>query len=183
MNQLLETILEKDKEEAEFDAIFRPATAEELEARAARFVEEALEEALKKGKCTQNPDGTWSCKDDVDLHNLNLKKLPVKFKRVEGIFNCSKNKLTSLEGAPEHVGEDFNCYKNQLRTLEGAPEQVGGYFYCYGNQLTSLEGAPKKVGGNFDCEYNQLKTLEGVPKRVDGVLVEVLVVLITNFKP
>jgi len=76
MNQLLEKILEKDKEEAEFDALFQPATAEEIEARQARLVEEAL----KKGKCTQNSDGTWSCKGDVDLSDLNLKKLPVKFK-------------------------------------------------------------------------------------------------------
>jgi len=97
MNQLLETILEKDKEEAEFDAIFRPATAEEIEARQAGAVKKILE----KGKCVQNSDGTWSCEDDVDLHDLNLKKFLVKFKRVKGYFNCCKNQLRTLEGAPE----------------------------------------------------------------------------------
>jgi len=76
MNQLLETILERDKEEAEFEELFQPITDEELEARLAGFVEDAL----KKGQCAQNEDGTWSCKGDVDLSRLGLKKLPVKFK-------------------------------------------------------------------------------------------------------
>jgi len=150
MKELLETILEKDKEEAEFDAIFRPATAEELEARAARLVEEVLE----KSKCTQNPDGTWSCEGDVDLSDLNLKKFPVKFKRVDGHFYCNTNQLRTLEGAPEYVGGDFYCYDNQLTTLEGAPKEVKGFFDCDYNQLRSLKGAPRRVGENFGCDFN-----------------------------
>ncbi|MHA1883074.1 MAG: hypothetical protein ACTSUO_08520 [Candidatus Thorarchaeota archaeon] len=146
MNQLLEKILEQE----DFEELFQPATAEELEARQA----DAVRFALKDGKCTQNEDGTWSCKGNVDLGRLNLKKLPVKFKRVEGNFYCDHNQLTSLDGAPEYVGKDFDCSHNQLTTLEGGPKRVEGYFYCEHNQLTSLEGAPEYVGGSFDCSFN-----------------------------
>jgi len=74
----------------------KTASAEEIEARQ----KEAVQEALKKGECTQNSDGTWSCKDDIDLSDLNLKRLPVKFKIVGGYFDCSNNQLRTLEGAP-----------------------------------------------------------------------------------
>ena len=64
---------------------------------------------------------------DTDLVNG---KLPFKFGRVDG---------------------DFDCYKcTSLTSLEGAPKEVGGDFYCnYCTSLTSLEGVPKKIGGKF----------------------------------
>ena len=64
---------------------------------------------------------------DTDLVNG---KLPFKFGRVDG---------------------DFDCYKcTSLTSLEGAPQEVGGNFYCRNcPSLTSLEGAPKKIGGKF----------------------------------
>jgi hypothetical protein len=74
---------------------------------------------------------------------------------VEGNYKCSYNKLTSLEGAPTHVGGHFSCSHNKnLSSLEGAPTHVGGNFWCSENKLTSLEGAPSHVGGNFWCKYN-----------------------------
>jgi len=76
-------------------------------------------------------------------------------------------KKSSLEGAPEEVG-DFYCADNQLTSLEGAPKKVDGYFYCGHNKLTSLEGAPKKVGLDFNCHDNKLTSLEGAPKEVGG---------------
>jgi hypothetical protein len=83
----------------------------------------------------------------------------VKFGVIEGSFNCSNNHLTSLEGAPQHVGGDFDCYNNHLTSLEGAPQDVRGNFYCSNNHLTSLEGAPQHVRGNFDCSNNPLSKL------------------------
>ncbi|MHA1883076.1 MAG: hypothetical protein ACTSUO_08530 [Candidatus Thorarchaeota archaeon] len=183
MNQLLEKILEQE----DFEELFQPATAEELKARQA----DAVEEALKDGECTQNPDGTWSCEGNVDLSDLGLKKLPVKFKRVDGNFYCDHNQLTSLDGAPEYVGGNFfcshnrlttlkgapeyvgrcfYCNHNRLTTLKGAPEHIGEHFFCYHNQLTTLEGAPEYVGGYFDCGHNQLTSLEGAPEYADGCL-------------
>ena len=100
----------------------------------------------------------------VILHSLKLARLPVKFGEVGGEFWCSRNQLTSLEGAPSQVGGDFWCSYNQLTSLEGDPSQVGGYFDCPGNKLTSLEGAPSQVGGDFDCSNNKLTSLVGIHK-------------------
>ena len=71
----------------------------------------------------------------------------VRFGTVGGHFDCSDNRLTSLEGAPKSVGGDFGCSNNYLTSLDGAPQKVGRTFYCEDNSLTSLEGAPQKVGG------------------------------------
>ena len=79
-------------------------------------------------------------------------KLPFKFGRVDGYFDCSDcSSLTSLEGAPQEVGGDFICIKcTSLTTLEGAPQKVAGDFDCsMCTSLTSLEGAPKKIGGKI----------------------------------
>ena len=37
---------------------------------------------------------------------------------VDGNFDCSRNKLTSLEGAPETVGGQFYCHDNPLEDDE-----------------------------------------------------------------
>ena len=105
---------------------------------------------------TVNPDGTVDVDDNVHLDNKELKKLPLKFGKVTGNFNCVRNQLTTLEGAPREVGGDFYCRSNQLTTLEGAPREVGGGFFCFYNQLTTLEGGPREVVGRFDCEYNPI---------------------------
>ena len=92
----------------------------------------------------------------------------VKFGVIEGGFDCSNNNLTSLEGAPQHVGGNFYCSNNHLTSLKGAPQHVERGFYCYNNHLTSLEGAPQHVGGDFDCSNNHLTSLEGAPQHVGG---------------
>ena len=86
-------------------------------------------------------------------------------REVRGSFWCRDNQLTSLVGAPEKVGEDFDCGSNRLTSLEGAPQEVGS-FYCYNNLLTSLVGAPREVGGVFSCDDNHLKSLVGSPQNV-----------------
>ena len=63
---------------------------------------------------------------DVDLSGMGLTKIPINFTEVRGIFDCSHNQLTSLEGAPRKVGRHFYCYENELTSLEGQPESIGG---------------------------------------------------------
>ena len=92
----------------------------------------------------------------------------VKFGVVWRNFNCSENRLTSLDGAPQSVDVDFHCDHNLLTSLVGAPQDVDGGFYCHNNSLTSLIGAPKRVGGTFVCEVNSLTSLEGAPRVVNG---------------
>ena len=107
-------------------------------------------------------DGNFDC----DKNRLtSLKGAPLK---VGVSFYCSYNALTSLKGAPQEVGMGFYCYSNRLTSLKGAPQSVSGDFWCDNNRLTSLEGAPQKVGGDFYCRSNALTSLEGAPLKVDG---------------
>src|SRR5690606_19501070 len=87
---------------------------------------------------TINEDLTVDVKGDVDIIQRELNKIPVQFGIIEGWFECKKNKLTSLEGAPKVVEGVFNCSDNNLTSLEGCPKIVEGYFCCSGNKLTSL---------------------------------------------
>jgi hypothetical protein len=68
---------------------------------------------------TINPDGSIDVKGDVFLSNKNLDKLPLKFNKVSGVFVCSYNELTSLEGSPKKLGLKLYCSGNPLTTLNG----------------------------------------------------------------
>ncbi len=107
---------------------------------------------------------------DFNCKNNQLTTLEGAPQKVGESFYCHNNQLTTLEGAPQEVGWIFECKNNQLTSLEGSPQKVGGYFYCRNNKLTSLEGAPQKVGGDFYCENNQLTSLVGAPQKVGGAL-------------
>ena len=87
---------------------------------------------------------------------------------VIGYFDCSYNKLTSLQHCPSLVGGNFYCHYNQLTSLQHCPSAVGGNFFCDNNQLTSLQYCPSTVGGNFYCNNNKLTSLEGCPSTVGG---------------
>jgi hypothetical protein len=114
-----------------------------------------------------NTDGLVDVNGDFDCSNMNYKNfLGVKFGKVSGDFSCFGNQLTSLKGAPIHVGVGFYCAHNKLTSLQGSPINVGVGFYCAHNKLTSLQGSPINVGGDFTCYNNQLTTLEGAPESV-----------------
>jgi len=152
INNLLENLIEQGEKD-----LFKPYSLEEY-----------MKIVLRN--CTKNSDGTYSCEGNVNLTGLGLKKIPVRFKRVEGSFFCENNKLTTLEG-PKYVGGSYFCEHNELTTLKGSPKRVKGEFDCSYNNLTTLEGAPKYVGNLFDCRYNKLTTLKGAPKYVgEGLL-------------
>ena len=125
-------------------------------------------------KCTK---GTWRVNPETGLvdvkggfnccHQGLTDFKGVKFGHVSGNFWCFRNKLRSLEGAPQSVGGDFNCGYNGLKSIKGLPDgfSVDGDFSCSRNELKSLEGLPDgfKVGWNFICSRNELKSLEGLP--------------------
>ena len=122
---------------------------------------------------TIKDDFTIDVNGSVYLNNRNLEEFPdyIQFGVVKGFFDCSFNKLTSLEGAPEKVGEAFSCNRNRLTSLKGAPKTVKA-FYCSDNNLTSLEGASKNVGGDFNCYCcDSLTSLKGAPEKVGGKFV------------
>jgi hypothetical protein len=115
---------------------------------------------------TINPDGSIDVEGNVFLYSRNLTKLPLKFNKVDGYFNCSSNRLTNLEGCPKEVGTNFYCHTNRLTSLMGCPIYVND-FCCSGNKLTNLIGCPTNVE-YFDCAYNNLTSIDGYPKDVCG---------------
>ena len=64
---------------------------------------------------------------------------------VGGYFDCSNNQLTSLEGAPQKVGEDFNCYENDI---------VFDETHFYGCLPDVIGG---KLNAGSDCDYELAK--------------------------
>ena len=105
---------------------------------------------------------------NVNLNQkLSVKKLPVKFKTVDGFFDISNNGLISLEGCPKIVTGGFYCSKNNLASLFEGPTDVGD-FDCSFNQLKNLSYAPKEVKGNFDCSNNQINSIKGMPRTIKG---------------
>ena len=128
---------------------------------------------------TLNADGSIDVLGNVELWSSRLIELPLKFGRVNGLFRCDQNKLTTLEGAPREVGGSFWCDNNNLTTLEGCPREVGGSFWCDNNKLTTLEGAPREVGGSFYCDNNKLpeyftRFLNSNKNSYDPILKEIL---------
>ena len=142
LNELYNTLKEQDR----FSDVFKPISKEEMKKRQ----KERIEDALKEGKCTLNPDGTYSCEGDVNLCYMGLTKIPVKFKEVKRSFYCFDNNLETLEGAPESVGGHFWCEHNNLISLKGAPESVGGDFYFSGNPIADELGVIVIKGSELD---------------------------------
>ena len=118
-------------------------------------------EKYKITNYTINPDGSINVDGDTYLRNLNLDKIPLKFNKVSGDFNCSYNQLTSLIGCPSEVGGYFSCSNNNLTSLVGCPSEVGGIFSCAYNKLRTLVVSPDRVGKSFYCLNNQLTSLVG----------------------
>jgi len=164
MNRKLDIILE---------ALFTGADEAEVKRRDEMapkiMLQEWMEEFLKQKDIKKNSDGSYDVDGDVDLQDLKLTKLPLKFNHVSGYFWCHNNQFTTLEGAPKTVGGGFWCTYNHITTLEGAPKTVGTSFWCDNNHLTSLEGAPKTVGASFYCHNNKKKFTEKDVKAVSDV--------------
>jgi hypothetical protein len=122
---------------------------------------------IVNGPVTIRPDLVVDVHGDVMLRGGQaIEKFPVQFGLVSGNFWCEHNQLTSLQGAPDHVGGNFSCEDNKLTSLQGAPGHVGLNFECNSNKLTSLQGAPAHVVRDFRCSNNRLTDLQGAPAHV-----------------
>ncbi len=97
---------------------------------------------------TINEDNSIDVYSTVMLQNSGLDKLPLTFNKVDSDFNCSYNKLTTLEGCPKVVNGDFYCNNNLLTSLEHAPLVVNGDFDCYENNLEYLD-CNTDISGKF----------------------------------
>ncbi len=113
--------------------------------------------------------GLVDIEGDFRVHRQDLTDFKgVRFGKVDGNFDCSYNRITSLDGAPQEVGNNFHCYDNQLTTLDGGPSIVKWDYNCSRNNLASLKDATKLVNGYFDCSRNFLTSLEDAPDWIGG---------------
>jgi len=137
-----------------------------------KTIQQILKE-LNIDKYTIHDDGSVTAHQDVDMSNKylfyqNPHRIPIKFRKIEGYFDCNNNNLVSLVGAPQIVEGHFWCSSNKLISLVNSPQVIEGSFHCSYNQLISLEGAPQIVKGNFNCSFNKLINLVGAPQIVKG---------------
>ena len=93
------------------------------------------------------------------------------FKEVfAGNFDLSKNvyidntNIDSLDGSPQKIESVFSCAHNKLTTLEGGPEFVGSSYVASGNKnLKTLKGIAKYIGKDLmirDCPKLSLESLD-----------------------
>ena len=107
---------------------------------------------------TINDDLSIDVDDDVVITYRGLEYLPLRFNHVSGYFDCSNNKLKSLEGSPSVVNGNFICYENELESLEGCPQILDGDFSCSDNKLKDLEHFPE-VNGIISMRGNPVDLL------------------------
>ena len=105
---------------------------------------------------TINPDGSIDVNYNVNLYFQGLTKLPLKFNKANNGFNCSINKLTSLEGSPIEVNAYFSCSNNKLKSFQFAPKIIRGHFDCQNNNIKSFEYFPSFVKNVFWCWGNPI---------------------------
>ena len=105
-------------------------------------------------------DGLYNVVGNVSLLKK-VKKLPCNFGKVTGSFDCSSNKLETLEGSPNWVGGYYDFSDNYIKSLYGCPNYIGSNFFIQSNlELKSLDHLPKHIGGELWCEYNLEDTKE-----------------------
>lgn len=64
-------------------------------------------EQVVQGTYIIHTDNSITVYGDVYCTRKDLIKIPFKFYKVTGYFNCSWNKLTTLENSPKSVGSFF----------------------------------------------------------------------------
>jgi len=102
-----------------------------------------------------NKDGSIDT-GSIDISNIHLEKLPLKFNKIDGYFIFDSCDLKSLKGSPIEVNEFFSVSNNKLTSFEYAPKTIRGFFYCDYNNIKSFEYFPNYIGGDFICYDNPI---------------------------
>jgi hypothetical protein len=106
-----------------------------------------------------NSDGLVDVTGSVVMYVEDLTEIPIKFGKVTGFFDLTRNYLTTLKGSPHTVGTSFHCANNAVLTsLEFCPLRVGDNFNCSWNKIREFTG-PKYIGGNFICTGNPIEKI------------------------
>lgn len=102
-----------------------------------------------------------------DKNNEVITKIPIKFGKITGYFDCSYNRLENLENSPNWVGGNFKCnaqYDDSFESLIGGPRWVGGRYECDDNiNLRTLEGCPENIGYEFNFSDTSVYDFDILP--------------------
>jgi len=104
---------------------------------------------------TINSDESIDVNGHVLLTDMNLIELPLKFNIINGVFNCARNELTSLEGCPKEI-KDLGCNCNKLTSFKYSPKIIRGLFFVQNNNIKSFEYFPSFIKGDFNCHHNPI---------------------------
>ena len=99
---------------------------------------------------TINQDKTIDVYGEVNLSRQGLIELPLNFNKVDGYFLIQINKLTSLEGCPNHVSGMFSCRGNRIRSLKYGPKTVSGRYWCSDNELRDVYWFPEYFNNDME---------------------------------
>lgn len=159
------------------EGLLKPMSDTDIASMKKNAVADWIKEIKSDPSITENKDGSYDVDGDMYIDSAfigKISKLPIKFRRINGNFDCSLLGLTTLEGCPEIVEESFSCENNNLTNLIDGPKTVNGSYYnCDRNKLTSLEGAPisfNNYNTEFSARRNLLTTLKGLPEVINGSL-------------
>ena len=76
---------------------------------------EFLDRVCGKENWTLNGDGEVDVHHSVNMNGANITEIPIKFGVVNGYFDCSNNKLTTLNNLPRDCKFDIYCWGNNLK--------------------------------------------------------------------
>lgn len=99
---------------------------------------------------------------DVHLKNQQIGYFPFQFGHIDGNFNCIKNSLISLKGAPFSVSGEFNASHNFLSTWQHLPKKVS-ILNLSNNNLTSFDNVNCYISEGLYVFNNSINELIGFP--------------------
>ena len=105
-----------------------------------------LNNIIKEYNLSENPDGSFDCNSNIIIEHGIVKdgKLLIKFNKVDGVFCCEYNNLTTLEGTPNEVSDSFYCDCNPNLIISSLPKSFET-FICQYNNLNPNSKSTKYV--------------------------------------
>lgn len=118
---------------------------------------------------TINDDGTIDVVGEINWGFKRWKKLPLKFRKVDGNFLIFNNhNLVSLEGCPTEVTGSFKFSAQEITSMKHVPEKVGKDFTVSSFKMKKFDYFPKEIGGELSIFNSRIETLDLLPKEVFG---------------
>lgn len=95
----------------------------------------------------------------VNLSGKKIDHIPVKFKKVNGVFDVSRNKLTTSWNFPLYC-ETVNCSNNKLESFDFYFHEVD-HLICFKNPFKNWTDDPKELPFNqITCDFKRYKKID-----------------------